>query len=164
MGNTTKNDKTAEIQAFSTGVSSLTDASFVIDSETVTKPQVLQACTAYIAAVAATAAARGQLKTCLDAEAQAWATVSEYRDSIKSLVESRFGKGSPQLLTFGFTPAKPRKISVEAKAAGIAQGKRTRAARHTMGTKQRLEIKAPPVVEPVATAAAPEAGTPTSKA
>jgi hypothetical protein len=41
------------------------------------------------------------------------------------------------LATFGLTPRKPRVVSPEARVAAAAKAKATRAARHTMGKKQK---------------------------
>jgi hypothetical protein len=141
MSNTTKNNRTAEANAFTTGLSSLTDTSFLLATQTVPKTALVQVCSTYLAAVAATAAAKAEVQTCLAAERSALLAFTSNRALMKTFLEARYGKGSPELLKFGFTPAKPRKVSVKAMAAGIEQGKLTRAERHTMGKKQRLEIK-----------------------
>ena len=50
--------------------------------------------------------------------------------------------GSPDTLAdFGLTPRKPHVVAPAVKVAAAAKAKATRAARHTMGTKQKAGIK-----------------------
>ncbi len=64
------------------------------------------------------------------------------------------GKTSAILTAFGFAPAVPVVKTVKVKASAVLRGAATRAERHTMGPKQKAEIKAPPVtIEAQATVA-----------
>jgi len=51
-------------------------------------------------------------------------------------------QNSPDVLAdFGIAPKARTPLTVEAKTASVAKGASTRAARHTMGSKQRLAVK-----------------------
>ena len=59
-----------------------------------------------------------------------------------SLVRLRFGSESEVLSDFGLPPKKkPAPRTAEQKAEAVAKAKATRAARHTMGPRQRAEVK-----------------------
>jgi hypothetical protein len=59
------------------------------------------------------------------------------------------------LADFGLTSRKPRVLTPDAKLAAVTKAKATRAARHTMGSKQKAAIKgAVPPATPVASAPA----------
>jgi hypothetical protein len=77
---------------------------------------------------------------------------------LKTLVESQLGSAESVLGDFGFTNPKPAVPDQAAKAAAVAKRAATRAARHTMGKKQRAAIKGTvtaPAATPPATPAAP---------
>jgi hypothetical protein len=72
-------------------------------------------------------------------------------------------EASSTLEDFGYAPRKPRTVTPEAKVKAAAKAKATRAARHTVGPKKRLQIKGT-VTEPVAPAAAAPATSPATPA
>jgi hypothetical protein len=61
--------------------------------------------------------------------------------AVKAWVVNEFGEGSQQAIDFGFPPPKKATRTVESKVNAVALGKATRAARHTMGKKQKSLIK-----------------------
>jgi hypothetical protein len=67
--------------------------------------------------------------------------------SIKSYVIPMLGTASAAFRAFGFALPKKAQPDVETKAGAVAKLRATRAARNTMGKKQRLAIKG--VVQPV---------------
>lgn len=74
-------------------------------------------------------------------EATAPATVDRLQQ-IRAALKTALGRRSPDLLTFGITPdQEPAPLTVEQKLARSAKIKATRAARHTMGPKQKAAIK-----------------------
>ena len=79
---------------------------------------------------------RGDVQT----ERTVLAGVGPKRSAVRSLVESRFGKGGTQLLQLGFAPKKTVKRTVVSKAEGVVKGKATRTARGTKGSKQKLDV------------------------
>lgn len=73
------------------------------------------------------------------------------RLALKSYVTLQFGAAAVDVLgEFGFTPKAKQPRSVATTVQAIEKAKATRIARHTMGKKQRLAIKAPPLPAPVA--------------
>jgi len=91
---------------------------------------------------------------------------------LRQYVLNVFGETSPVLADFGFTAPKTATRTPEEKAAAAAKAKATRAARHTMGTKQKKSVKgtvpttapvtpptASPPVAPSPVASAPSQGT-----
>jgi hypothetical protein len=62
--------------------------------------------------------------------------------TLRAALITRLGKTSSSLGDYGITPRKVRtSLTVEERAFVIAKAKATRAARHTMSKKQRLEIE-----------------------
>ena len=64
----------------------------------------------------------------------------EFDEGVRAWVACRFGSTSQAAHDFGFPPRRTAKKSVETKQHAIAQSKATRAARHTMGRRQRESL------------------------
>jgi len=62
-------------------------------------------------------------------------------DAYVAFVKAMFSKSPDVLADFGLHPKARAPLTVEAKAAAAAKRKATRAARHTMGTKQKKSVK-----------------------
>jgi hypothetical protein len=61
---------------------------------------------------------------------------------VKQAVFALLGEDNPALASFGFKPRKPkRKLTAEEQALAVAQGRETRAARHTLGARQKADIQ-----------------------
>jgi hypothetical protein len=101
----------------------------------------------------------------VDAARAAWQkTVKDEREirsetsvllhALKGYLVATHGEGAVDLLAdFGFTPPKPRKVTVKVKATAADKTALTRALRHTMGKKQKAKVKATvPASAPAATA------------
>jgi hypothetical protein len=94
--------------------------------------------------------------------------------ALRQYVMNVFGETSPVLSDFGFSPPKRATRTPEQKAASAAKAKATRQARHTMGKKQKKNVKgsvtatllvtptnaSPPAVSPAAALGATAAATP----
>jgi hypothetical protein len=77
--------------------------------------------------------------------------------ALKTYVAAMFGPESAEYAAFGFAAKQPKR-SVVSKVAAVAQNLATRAARHTLGKKQRQAIKGvvqTPATPAVASASAP---------
>jgi hypothetical protein len=61
---------------------------------------------------------------------------------LKKLVGATFGEQSAIYADFGYAPPRPGKKTAATKAAAVVKTKATREARHTMGPRQRLSVKA----------------------
>jgi hypothetical protein len=82
--------------------------------------------------------------------------------ALRQHVINVFGEASPVLADFGFTAPKRATRTPEEKAAAAAKAKATRAARHTMGKKQKKDVKGTVPTTAPATAPSPApAPTPT---
>jgi hypothetical protein len=84
-------------------------------------------------------------------------------EEIQASVKAAMGKRNPDLANMGITPDQPRApLTAEQKVLAAAKARATRAARHTMGAKQKAAIKgqlspqgAPQGVQPPAPPAPP---------
>ncbi len=66
--------------------------------------------------------------------------------ALHALVNGTYGDRAAEILgDFGFAPAKAPKTKVKVKAAALDKSLATRAARHTMGTKQKKAVTGTPV-------------------
>jgi hypothetical protein len=84
-----------------------------------------------------------------DEQAKSKTFVSDLRQALKVA----FGGSIEALATFGLTPRKTPVLTPEQRTAAAEKAKATRAARHTMGPKQKAQIKG--TVAPAATPATP---------
>ena len=100
---------------------------------------------------AALATKRAETKAAMAVRSSAESARQQADRGVKAWVVNEFGEGSQQALDFGFPPPKKATRTVESKVNAVALGKATRAARHTMGKKQKSLIKGTMVV-PVAPA------------
>jgi hypothetical protein len=100
---------------------------------------------------AALATKRAETKAAMATRSSAETARKSADGALKAWVVNEFGEGSPQALDFGFAPPKKATRTVESKVNAVALAKATRAARHTMGKKQKSLIKGTMVV-PVAPA------------
>jgi hypothetical protein len=73
-------------------------------------------------------------------------------DALKYYVLHRFGADSAEAKEFGYSPRKKPRVSAAARAEGVKANQATRAARHTMGSKEKEKIKGT-VAAPAAPAA-----------
>ena len=129
----------AQFTALLNGINTqLTDvSSFVFLEQPVPKAQVVSRLQARIDAAEKTKTARLALGAAVVAEAQSVADTTPLVAGLKTFLQSRFGKKSPKLQTFGFTQAKTTQKSVAVKAVSVAKAKATRTAIGTKGKKQR---------------------------
>jgi len=89
--------------------------------------------------------------------------------ALKAWVVNQYGADSKEAHDFGFPPPKTPERTVTSKATAIERGQATREARHTMGSRQKEDVKGTAVVlvapaNPATTVqpAAPAASTPTT--
>jgi hypothetical protein len=87
------------------------------------------------------------------------AKTKTFVSGLRQAIQVAFAGSIDALADFGLTPRKPRVVSPEKKAAAAAKAKATRAARHTMGKKQKAAIKG--TVPQTAPATPPAAPAPT---
>jgi hypothetical protein len=84
---------------------------------------------------------RAIAKAAMDRRATAEAARREADRALRAWVAHEFGIESTEAIEFGFPPAKKPETTVASKALAVARRKATREARHTMGRKQKEEIR-----------------------
>ncbi len=123
-------------QSLIAGVQSIPDPTLTIDGQTLTKAQVLQPLTDYVAAEAlvapADAAYHAVVQKAHGAEAAARAMVA----NLKPYLKVRLGKSNPALKSqFGVTPTKEPQRTAATKAEAATKAKATRAKNHPKAPK-----------------------------
>ena len=124
-----------ECNALITGVTALSDKSFLMGGASVAKADVLSPMQDYVDAeqevTTADAARKAAIAKARTAEVAARAMVGD----LKPYLRARMGKTNPALESqFGIAPQKPAATPVASKAAGAAKAKATRAAKKASAT------------------------------
>ncbi len=86
-------------------------------------------------------AAKATIKAKLVNEKTAMPALRTFRGALVSFINGAFVNQPDVLADFGISPKARTPLTAEAKTAAAAKRKATRAARHTMGAKQRKSIK-----------------------
>jgi hypothetical protein len=86
-------------------------------------------------------AAKATAKTKIANEAAQLPALNAFMTAFKAYLRVTYGTSPDVLADFGMQPKTRAPLTVEAKAAAVAKGSATRAARHTMGSKQKKGIK-----------------------
>jgi hypothetical protein len=70
------------------------------------------------------------------------------REAIRASIKGTLGRMNPALEAYGMSPDREqRALTAEEEVAKVAKARATRAARHTMGKRQRLAIKGQPTAK-----------------
>jgi hypothetical protein len=128
-----------------------TKAQISIDGTKLKASQVVAIYQSCLDSRAALATKRAETKAAMTTRSSAELARQRADKAVKAWVVNEFGEGSQQALDFGFAPPKKATRTVESKVNAVALAKATRAARHTMGKKQKSLIKGT-IVVPVAPA------------
>jgi hypothetical protein len=142
------------------------EPSIPLGGSTETPTVVKQSLQNMVTAADATQVARGEWIDASQAEKGLRDETIVTLSALKSFVLLKFGdKDTATLADFGFTARKQAQTSVDTKATAVEKSLATRAARHTMGPRQKAKVKgtvapaaapAPaPVAEPVAAPVGP---------
>ncbi|MGO8995158.1 MAG: hypothetical protein ACLQVI_17725 [Polyangiaceae bacterium] len=99
---------------------------------------------------------RAVARAAMDRRATAEAARREADQALRGWVANEFGIASKEAIDFGFPPPKKPELTVDAKALAVARTKATRAARHTMGKRQKEQIRGTLAETPPATPAVGE--------
>jgi hypothetical protein len=94
-----------------------------------------------VSAAISTQSSRATWENAVKAERDERAKTKPLVSGLKQAIQVMFAGSIDSLADFGLTPRKPRVLTPEKKAAAAAKAKATRAARHTMGKKQKKDIK-----------------------
>jgi hypothetical protein len=84
---------------------------------------------------------RAQLEEALGTVGETEAARLEADAALRAWVRAEFGVESTEAIDFGFPPPRKSARTVEEKALAVARTKATRAARRTMGKRQKQEIR-----------------------
>jgi hypothetical protein len=137
--------------------------SFVLNGEELSVAQIVAALNGRVAAAADSTAKEIAWRAAVKTEREKDEAVQPLRQALKAALVSRYGSDAQELKEFSFPPAKERKVSVKTKAKAQEQSIATRAARMTMGKKQKKGIKGV-VAEPQTTSDSDAPATPTRAA
>jgi hypothetical protein len=124
--------------------------SFILNKQTIARTALVALFQQRIQAARTVKANRAVLQQSVADERAIDATVKPLRASVKTFLQARYGKTSPEMQAFGFTQSRKPKASAQAKAGAVTKAKATRQARGTKGAQQKKAIKAP-APAPVAT-------------
>jgi hypothetical protein len=123
-------------QSLITGVQSLPDATLTIDGQTLTKAQILQPLTDYVAAEALVAPADAAYHAAVQKAHATEAAARAIVVNLKPYLKVRLGKSNPALKSqFGVTPAKAPQRTAATKAEAATKAKATRAKNHPKAPK-----------------------------
>jgi hypothetical protein len=86
-------------------------------------------------------AAKATAKAKIAAETAQMPALRTFMSAYVSFVKAAYGTSPDALADFGINPKPRAQLTAEAKTAAAAKRKATRAARHTMGSKQKLGVK-----------------------
>jgi hypothetical protein len=103
-------------------------------------------------------AARAAWAEAVQADRDEQAKSKTFVSGLRQALKVAFGKSVETLADFGLTPRKQAVVTPAQRVAATAKGQATRAARHTMGPKQKAKIKG--AVAPTAPATSPAAPAP----
>jgi hypothetical protein len=135
--------------------------SFVIGGTSIKSSDVIAALQARIATATTVQSTRATWQAAVKASANERASTKTLVLGVKQTLQLMYGASVDKLAEFGLTPRKPRAVPTpEQKVAAALKAKATRAARHTMGSKQKKSVKG--TVTTIVTPTAPTASTPTA--
>jgi hypothetical protein len=119
-----------------------TEPTLPIDGAAITPADLKKSLQKQIDAADSTQAARAAWLSASAAEAALHDATVSTLSFLRSFVALKFGsKNEATLADFGFTPRTRKVPSAETKAAAAEKAAATRAARHTMGKRQKAKIK-----------------------
>jgi hypothetical protein len=131
---------------------------------TYTDAAIVQALQSLSDATAAADAAQADWQDALKTMRAVRAKVGPVIRAYRSWLVATYGDAPALLADYGVTPPKARTpLTTEQQAEALAKRKATRAARHTMGTKQRKQVKGTVPTSPTPPAAAPSSVVTTAK-
>jgi hypothetical protein len=164
--NRSRNDKVAADQSLLDGINkhSATIPAVIVSGAAVPLKDITTTLQARIEAAKNVAPAKATWLVAVQADRDQRANSKTLVTVLKQTLELFFAGQVDTLADFGLTGRKPTVVTPETRVAAAAKARATRAARHTMGKKQKAKIKgtvpaAAPEVPPSATA---PTGTPKS--
>ncbi len=136
-------------------------SSFNLGGTSVQSSEIISALQARIAAANTVQSTRAAWQTAVKANANERASTKALILSVTQAVQLMYGGSIDKLAEFGLKPRKTRTaLTPEQKLAAAAKAKATRAARHTMGSKQKKSVKG--TVTAIVAPTSPTASSPTA--
>ena len=136
------------------------DAKFVVNGVAMTGATFVERIQKMVASMTATDDAHRQLTVATVAEEENRAALRDEADAYRAYVLSVFGASSKEYAALGFQPKKRSEPDLQTRAAAADKLRATRAARHTMGKKQRAAIHGVVAPVPATPSPVPVAATP----
>lgn len=134
-----------------------------INGKVMSATQIVALVQSHLDAATHVANLRAQLKSSIQSEDELHATIKAAVNCIRSYVAAMYGERSTQYASLGFDPRKEAQKTAKSKAQAVDKSLATRAARHTMGKKQRGdifgEVPATPSASPAPVTATPVVST-----
>jgi len=158
-----KSDFTASLTACADGLTANYPAtqSWVFDTKTYTRGDILNMLQAAVAAVQTTKAAHDAWRAAVTAEKGQVAQLRVVLDALHKALESQWGASSTKMAEFGFSPEKPVVRTAASKATGVAKARVTRAAKKaalaTVGAPAAVQPTQPTAVSPATAPVPPKA-------
>ena len=116
--------------------------SIVIEGQSIAVTSLIAELQGYASAYQAVEDAEQAYKKALTTREAIAVGAQRRREAIRASIKGALGRMNPNLESYGISPDKEhRALTVEEEVAKVAKAKATRAARHTMGKKQRQAIK-----------------------
>ncbi|MHB1844574.1 MAG: hypothetical protein ACYCWW_07035 [Deltaproteobacteria bacterium] len=125
--------------------------SFVVNGQSFTQPQLVQALTGFLALFQSARDAKTAYEKQLVARTAELPNVKEFLAGLKSALEAQLGKKNPELQAFGYSVAQRKALSSGQKAVAAAKRKQTREKFGTLGKRQKQATVTEPaslVVDP----------------
>jgi hypothetical protein len=117
-------------------------SNLVINGSSVTQKQLLAQLQNIANEYQAVRDAKSAYTASLQSEKGSVTADKEYMLQFHAAIVAYFGRQSPQLAQFGFTPAKPKKLTGAAIVSKTAKAAATRELRGTLGPKEKQAVKA----------------------
>jgi len=164
---TSRNTRLSQAEKLSDGMGKHENVitSLVIDGQPYAAKDIVAVLQEIITSETNAVTTRAEWRAAVAADKAERAKRKVFLSGLKQALRVAFGGQIDVLTDFGLAPRKPRKVlTPQEKAAAAAKAKATRAARHTMGAKQKAKIKGtepqganPPAATPPAPPATPAA-------
>jgi hypothetical protein len=157
MATIKKNDIAATLTTCAAGLTANYPATqtWVLATKTYTRGDILNMLQAAITAAQTTKAAHDAWLAAVAAEQALLTQLHPVLGGLHDALGAQWGKGSPKMAEFGFEPEKPRVVTAEAKAAAVAKGRATKAAKKAALATVKAAAPAEPAAAPTATAPVP---------
>ncbi len=141
--NRNRNDQTTADQNLADGLDEIaaTIPTIIVGGAPVATKDIVAALHARIAAARVATSTRATWQAAVRSERDEREKTKALVGVVKQTLLASFAGQVDALARFGLTPRKPRVVSPDTQVAAAAKARATRAARHTMGKKQKAEIK-----------------------